>query len=36
MKCPICNEAELLPDTRDITYTYKGENTTIPGVTGEF
>jgi len=36
MKCPICDEAELVRDTRDIPYTYKGESTTIPGVTGEF
>lgn len=36
MKCPICAKAELVHDTRDIPYTYKGESTTIPGVTGEF
>lgn len=36
MKCPICAEAELMHDTRDIPYTYKGECTTIPGVTGDF
>lgn len=36
MKCPICDEAELVHDTRDIQYSYKGESTTIPGVTGEF
>ncbi len=36
MKCPICDEAELVRDTRDIPYTYKGESTTIPGVTGYF
>ena len=36
MKCPICSEAELVHDTRDIPYTYKGESTTIPGVTGDF
>jgi len=36
MKCPICAEAELMHDTRDIPYTYKGESTTIPGVTGDF
>ncbi|MBW4039417.1 MAG: type II toxin-antitoxin system MqsA family antitoxin [Acidobacteria bacterium] len=36
MKCPICAEAELVRDTRDIAYTYKGESTTIPGVTGNF
>jgi len=36
MKCPICVEAELAHDTRDIPYTYKGESTVIPGVTGDF
>ncbi len=36
MKCPICAEAELVQDTRDIPYTYKGESTVIPGVTGNF
>jgi len=36
MKCPICAEAELVHDTRDIPYTYKGESTVIPGVTGDF
>jgi HTH-type transcriptional regulator / antitoxin MqsA len=36
MKCPICAEAELVQDTRDIPYTYKGETTVIPEVTGEF
>lgn len=36
MKCPCCGAAELIPDTRDMPYTYKGENTTIPAVTGDF
>jgi HTH-type transcriptional regulator/antitoxin MqsA len=36
MKCPICGKAELVQDTCDISYTYKGETTTIPAVTGEF
>ncbi len=36
MRCPICAEAELVHDTRDITYTYKGESTVIPGITGDF
>lgn len=36
MKCPSCGAAELVHDTRDRTYTYKGESTTIPGVTGDF
>ena len=36
MKCPCCGAAELIHDTRDITYTYKGETTVIPAVTGDF
>jgi len=36
MKCPVCGAAELIHDTRDVTYTYKGETTTIPAVTGDF
>lgn len=36
MKCPICAKAELVHDTRDIPYIYKGESTTIPGVMGDF
>ncbi len=36
MKCPSCAAAELVFDTRDIPYIYKGESTIIPAVTGEF
>jgi HTH-type transcriptional regulator/antitoxin MqsA len=36
MKCPICAKANLVHDTRDLPYTYKGESTVIPGVTGDF
>ena len=36
MKCPVCGAAELIHDTRDITFAYKGESTIIPEVTGEF
>lgn len=36
MKCPVCGAAELVHDTRDIQYSYKGETTTVPGITGEF
>ena len=36
MKCPVCGAAELIPDVRDLPYTYKGEITLIPAVTGEF
>lgn len=36
MKCPSCAAAELVHDTRDMPYTYKGESTLIPAVTGDF
>jgi HTH-type transcriptional regulator / antitoxin MqsA len=36
MKCPVCGAAELIQDTRDLPYTYKGETTSIPMVTGDF
>ena len=36
MKCPSCAAAELVHDTRDMPYTYKGESTIIPAVTGDF
>lgn len=36
MKCVSCGEAELVHDTRDVPYTYKGETTIIPAVTGDF
>lgn len=36
MKCPVCGAAELIHDTRDQPYTYKGESTVIPDITGDF
>ena len=36
MKCPVCGAAELIQDTRDLPYTYKGETTMIASVTGDF
>jgi HTH-type transcriptional regulator/antitoxin MqsA len=36
MKCPNCGAAELIRDTRDVLYVYKGESTIIPQVTGDF
>ncbi|MFA7494946.1 MAG: type II toxin-antitoxin system MqsA family antitoxin [Acidithiobacillus sp.] len=36
MKCPVCGAAELVYDTRDMPYTYKGETTIIPSVTGDY
>lgn len=36
MKCPSCATAELVHDTQDMPYSYKGESTVIPDVTGDF
>lgn len=36
MKCPVCGAADLVHDTRDLSYTYKGESTMISSVTGDF
>lgn len=36
MKCPVCGAAELMRDTRDLPYVYKGEATTIAAVTADF
>ena len=36
MKCPNCGAAELVRDTRDIPYTYKGETTVFAGVVGDW
>lgn len=36
MNCPTCANADLVHDTRDLPYTYKGESTLIPEVTGDF
>ena len=36
MKFPICGAEELIRDTRDVPYTYKGETTTIADVTADF
>ena len=36
MECPVCGAAELVHDTRDRPYTYKGEATTPPLGTGDF
>ncbi len=36
MKCPVCGAAELVHDTRDMPYTYKGETTVIAEVTGDY
>ena len=36
MKCPSCGGADLVRDTRNLPYTYKGESTEIPDVTGDY
>ena len=36
MRCPVCGGAELIRDTRDLPYAYKGETTVISAVTGDF
>ncbi|HQT29606.1 MAG TPA: type II toxin-antitoxin system MqsA family antitoxin [Thiobacillus sp.] len=36
MNCPSCGADELIRDTRDMPYTYSGQTTTIPAVTGDF
>jgi len=36
MKCPVCGAAKLVHDTRDMPYSYKGESTVIPALTGDF
>jgi len=36
MKCPVCGAAELVRDSRDVPYAYKGESTVIPVVDGDF
>ncbi len=36
MKCPVCGAADLVRDTRDVPYSYRGASTVIPAVSGEF
>lgn len=36
MKCPACGGAKLIHDTRDLSYTYKGESMVISSVIGDF
>ena len=36
MRCPSCGARKLVHDARDIPYTYKGESTVLPQVTGDF
>jgi len=34
--CPECGTKSPMHDTRDLSYTYKGETTTISSVTGHY
>jgi HTH-type transcriptional regulator/antitoxin MqsA len=36
MKCPVCGAAELIQDTRNLAYAYKGETCLLPEISGEF
>ena len=36
MKCPVCGANKLVHDTRDMVYTYKGQQTMLPKVTGDY
>jgi putative addiction module CopG family antidote len=36
MKCPACAASDLVPDTRNLLHTCKGETITIPDVVGEY
>lgn len=36
MKCPVCGGAELVRQTRDLVHAYRGEETRLPRVTGDF
>lgn len=36
MICPTCNAAEMKPDTREVPYRYKGQETMVRAVTGLF
>ncbi|CBL45366.1 conserved hypothetical protein [gamma proteobacterium HdN1] len=36
MKCPACGGAKFIQDTRDLPYSYKGHDTVILAVTGDF
>lgn len=36
MKCPTCAMSEMVKDTRDTSYSYKGDATIIPAVMGDY
>ena len=35
MECPICGQAELIVEVKDLSYSYKGETTVIQAVRGD-
>lgn len=36
MKCLCCGSAELIRETRNMTYVYKGQTSIMPAVAGDF
>lgn len=36
MKCPVCGQADLAHDTRDLPFTYQGQTLTIPQVEADW
>ena len=36
VKCPCCGSGELMSDTREVSYMYKGMTNVIPAVTKDF
>lgn len=36
MHCVACGNAQMVREIRDVLYTYKGQSTTIPKVSGEY
>ena len=36
MKCPCCGGAELVHDTRDVPYSYKGKTIVVLALTADF
>ena len=36
MNCPVCASADWVQDTRDLPYTYHGQSTVLPAVSGAF
>ncbi|MBA4141880.1 MAG: type II toxin-antitoxin system MqsA family antitoxin [Nitrosospira sp.] len=34
MKCPVCEKGETVQETRDLPYTYKGQETVFKAISG--